>query len=587
MARRQMHLQRRGNRWFLRVRVPAELRPVIGKSEIIRALKTGDRALADVRCREARVEVDKLFADARMRLQARDGAIRPLPINPLPKLDHLPVATPSPAVLHNMAARFFAERSADTYSRVLRDGVSDEAADMAGADAAMLASEEGAADVDHALYGVLARAGVRLDPQSDAYRLLRDLIRRAMVEDAARAEARYRGAIAEPTFDPAFANVQPVAPTAPADPARPAGLTLRELIEKYENDPGRGVNERTKIGYRVIFRAVSEVIGPDRDVRTISREDCRRVRDVIVNLPPNATKRFPNLSLEQAAEHAKAKGLPVIAPKNVTNYLVNMAALFNWATVEGFMDSNPAKGLRVAGGGLKKGSREPFTLDQLRLIFNAPLYRGCMDDEDGYATPGPNVIRRGRFFVPLLSLFHGLRLGEAVQLHTSDVEVRDGVPVMIVREDPDGVGEEGTRRHLKTEAAARVIPLHPEMQKMGFLVLVEKQRAAGQVRLFPEMPAGALGYYSDPAQKWFGRFLIKAGAARPRTSFHSFRHCFRDALREAGVRVAAVRALGGWVGADTSGVDEHYGAGLRPSSLAAELAKVAYPGLDLKHLHVT
>ena len=50
------------------------------------------------------------------------------------------------------------------------------------------------------------------------------------------------------------------------------------------------------------------------------------------------------------------------------------------------------------------------------------------------------------------------------------------------------------------------------------------------------------GRFSDPFQKWFGRFLAKAGATAPRTSYHSF----RDALREAQASDEIVDALLGW-----------------------------------------
>ena len=88
--------------------------------------------------------------------------------------------------------------------------------------------------------------------------------------------------------------------------------------------------------------------------------------------------------------------------------------------------------------------------------------------------------------------------------------------------------------------------------------------------------------YSDPFSKWFRRFLMNAGAARKGTSFHSFRHCFRDALREANAPLERVRAIGGW--ADTGGSEAIYGKGFTPSTLAKEVAKVKYKGLDLSHL---
>jgi hypothetical protein len=39
--------------------------------------------------------------------------------------------------------------------------------------------------------------------------------------------------------------------------------------------------------------------------------------------------------------------------------------------------------------------------------------------------------------------------------------------------------------------------------------------------------------------------------------------------------------LGGW---RAQSVDEQYGAGLRPSTLARDIFRVTYPGLDLSHL---
>ena len=45
----------------------------------------------------------------------------------------------------------------------------------------------------------------------------------------------------------------------------------------------------------------------------------------------------------------------------------------------------------------------------------------------------------------------------------------------------------------------------------------------------------------------------------------------------------AVLAMGGW---KSGGTEELYGGGLRPSTLAREIAKVRYEGLDLSHLPV-
>lgn len=119
---------------------------------------------------------------------------------------------------------------------------------------------------------------------------------------------------------------------------------------------------------------------------------------------------------------------------------------------------------------------------------------------------------------------------------------------------------------------------------MGFMAFVS-ERAGGE-KLFPELPRSKAGYYSDSYSKWFARFLVKVGAARPKTCFHSFRHCYRDALRNAGVDHEAALALGGWAVSNRDGesVSDAYGRGLSVSRLAKAIACLDYHGLDLQHL---
>lgn len=140
-------------------------------------------------------------------------------------------------------------------------------------------------------------------------------------------------------------------------------------------------------------------------------------------------------------------------------------------------------------------------------------------------------------------------------------------------------------KRLKTASSERLVPIHSALREMGFITFVEARRAAGGRKLFAELQASSTGYFSDPFSKWFRRFLAKAGAARPKNCFHSFRHCYRDALREA--RIDHEIALGGWAsgsGKDGSETAAAYGRGYRVETLKAAIEKVAYPGLDLGRL---
>ena len=69
----------------------------------------------------------------------------------------------------------------------------------------------------------------------------------------------------------------------------------------------------------------------------------------------------------------------------------------------------------------KRGKRLLFEQEQLHAIFNASLYRGCVDGERGYYKVGKQRPRNARFWVPLIAPFTGTRLGAICQVATTDV----------------------------------------------------------------------------------------------------------------------------------------------------------------------
>jgi integrase len=116
------------------------------------------------------------------------------------------------------------------------------------------------------------------------------------------------------------------------------------------------------------------------------------------------------------------------------------------------------------------------------------------------------------------------------------------------------------------------VPVHPKLIELGF---VEFVRGVNGERLFEDLPPPARGYAGEALSKPFRRFLERIDADEGRTSFHSFRHCFRDALREARVPEEIARVLGGW--ASNGGTSSLYGAGYSVQTLAEEISKINPP----------
>jgi integrase len=279
--------------------------------------------------------------------------------------------------------------------------------------------------------------------------------------------------------------------------------------------------------------------------------------------------------MAEAARISRELALPKRKPESVNTYLNNLAALMNYAENEGLISKIPARGLLLPIATRKKDRRNPFTIEQLGRIFGpaSPLYRRETALED----------RNGRVWVPLLSLWSGMRLNECCQLMIDDVRYARDIPIIVIAADPQG-GDEADAKRVKTEAGERFVPVHPELERLGFLRHWQAMEKAGRRRLFPDLTRGADGYYSAPFSKWFTRYLKGPAVAAytKKTTFHSLRHNYRDALRDTEISGEMVRALGGWSNGGSASDD--YGSGFTPERLYTAIHAVRYDGLDLSHL---
>lgn len=364
-------------------------------------------------------------------------------------------------------------------------------------------------------------------------------------------------------------------------------LSLRELYDLYMSDPTRDWSPRTRLSYETTRKLVLAIMGENTPVRSISRAHCRTLIETLRWLPRNALTRYPRLNpVEIAARAKEAERTDLVSPSNINTYLNKVGGVFNWAVKEEMMDRNPAKGLKVPDATLRRDKRLPFSDTQLRSIFAAPLYTGCRDDGHGYAVPGDCRPRNARFWIPLISLFNGLRLNEACQLDVGDVRLIEEVPCFVVTEASEA---RETDKRLKTASSERVVPIHPELVALKFVDFAARRRRAGEAKLFGEVGLGATGYRSTTFSAWFTRFTGKVKARSSKTCFHSFRHNFRDALREARVERDIALALGGWSapggGGSSASVSDAYGSGYRVATLFEAISRVRYPQLDLSHLH--
>jgi len=133
----------------------------------------------------------------------------------------------------------------------------------------------------------------------------------------------------------------------------------------------------------------------------------------------------------------------------------------------------------------------------------------------------------------------------------------------------------------KTKGSQRIVPVHAELQKLGFVNYVTRVRKSGGASLFPRIGANARGQVAGDYSRSYGKFLLKIGVKSDRElNFHSFRHTFADALRRAGYRDEEFGFLLGHTQASTTGRYGVVSEGMLKDRVKL-IASVSYPELVL------
>jgi integrase len=220
----------------------------------------------------------------------------------------------------------------------------------------------------------------------------------------------------------------------------------------------------------------------------------------------------------------------------------------------------------------------PFEPDELRTLFASPVFT---------AGERPKGAGNGdvAFWLPVLALLTGARRSELTMLRISDINKDEtGYWTLAIYAD------RGAGKTLKTKGSARTIPVHPELERIGFLTFVEVARNHGDW-LFPSVsPANPKG--ANAWSAWFGRYLKRLKIGGHRKGLHSLRHNFKDALRAGSVPDGLSEAL---MGHSETTMGQRYGARSRHAKdrhkviidrygmpqLVEAIGKVTYPTIDL------
>lgn len=547
-------LHRRGDQFYFRAAVPAEWRLAINATEIKLTLSTSDRRVATVRCRHMSNAFDLFFARSaplsKPSVHQLDAAVRAYFQQELNKALLISHDLPDdPALdldaeiegLREDIARLTAElkiKTFDTLTLVEADEIVQE--QVAGEKVASL----------------------------DVIDYVRRGVTRARIERAKYLVKALSGDYSNNTpSDPLFAGMKPDGFNGVEQTALTVDTARRRFTEMKQ--AGNAWVKKTASEYGRVLDLASTVIGGNKPVSLVSTDDVKLVRDTLAKLPSNIIKAKGNAEKSLSILIAENQSAPRLSASTQNKHFTMFRSFLQWLVDEEEMPKMPGANIKVLGSGKNKaqGDRYPYSKEQLQRIFSSPLYRGC-SSRLRRTKPGPEVYRDGYYWIPLVALYSGLRLGEIVQLGTADVK-HDGDVTYF-----DVSLAEGDGKHLKTGSSERRVPVHAKLIELGLLDYVQQVRKQKKARVFHDIKPGEDGYFSHNFSKWWGRYTRSIKVHTSKTAFHSFRHNFTDALREAEVPESIAKGL---VGHADRSVHAGYGKGASIQKLSEHLNRIEYP----------
>lgn len=546
---RQANLMRRGAVYYALVHVPTDLQAAMGgKKQVWRSLETKDyseakRRLAahldqwigtldDMRRRRdltdedvevavwdhytAKVEegdrerasrpataeieaaMDKAFADARRSGTADAGPIAM--INAMADVE----------ILANKAT-WAARRRTSRLNRLR--------ADLASGDTRFIE-----ADADR----FLAKSGFNIERGGTRYRELCFKLMRADIEQLERYAERDRGDFTGKPKDPII-----VEPVSRPDPIGQGGEGIMQLFAKYEAENPNSIRPETFRQARRDVQHFADFVGPRVRASKIDKRMVREWKDVLAEWPVKATETsvFKDLSIREVVAKNKtlAEPKPTLTRNTIRRYLASLGGFCRWLATNDYLTANPVTDMLPKKNG-PANKRNAFTDEALRTLFRSPLFTTCKSEEWRDLDQRGNVaVRDHRYWIPYLMLYSGARPGEIAQLHAADVREMHGIWIMHITE------EGGGGKRTKTQSSMRVVPLHPELIRLGFVEHCQRMAAAGDKQIFPEVDIPEEGQIAAQFSREFNRYLTNVGVKTGKDIVtYSLRHTFIDRARLAG-----------------------------------------------------
>lgn len=348
-------------------------------------------------------------------------------------------------------------------------------------------------------------------------------------------------------------------PEQPSVHKKPDGPRFSELLPKYLRErTAKGLKDSARHEYEQDLGLWVAVTGdPPISEETITPDLMLEAVEKVKRLPPNRNK---GTKKGKTLDELLAMGLEPISDNTYRKYMTRLSEFFNWVVQRRHMSYSPIKGLMPRKQGDAHDERGAYADSELQRLFDPALYLTATDPREK-RTPY-------RYWVPLLAMMTGARLGEVAGLMVNDLaQTPDGTWIAHFRDNDQG-------RSLKNGNSRRTVPLHPRIIELGFPEYVAELQRMGHQQLFPDVTPYR-GSWSHHPSNWFGRYKKKAGITEKGKAQHAFRHTLVTRLHHARLRESEIAQMVGHARqGETMG---RYAKDLPPELLAALTTALDYP----------
>ena len=349
--------------------------------------------------------------------------------------------------------------------------------------------------------------------------------------------------------------------TMPIKTTKTNSITLQELFEKSKEE--KGLSKQAIAESLNVIKRFNEVSGNISAV-DITGRTVREFKEALIKIPSVLTDKQRQLTVPELIKNVESSEGVRLSDSTINKHISVISSVLKWGDNNSFLGDdwhNPAQGKTIKRKN-SKTSRLPFEDRELEMIFSSDVYVNRFRPKGGSG--------EAAYWIPVISLYTGMRLEEVGQLLVEDIKQEKGVWYFDVNTFGD--------KQLKSEASIRKVPIHQDVVSLGFIDYVN---SLSNVQVFPSLKRVKYGKLTQNWSKWFNRYLSKLGIISKSKVFHSFRHGMKDALRNAGVDEALSDAI---TGHSSSSVGRSYGQGYNLDTLNNAIQKVDYDVDAIKHL---